>query len=575
MGMKEAYKRFRWSKVMADLYSRVIQEACDTSSTVQADLLGYLFLSGTKRADTVVVEWCHTFIDYFFKNLRKVDVDGGGMLMTLYTSLLPLLFATKLGDMEYWNAFFAQVGAIKRQLKSATESLEDGMEDLSPVTACCIEFIANHWDPFHDTSRPPLPPEENEETESLTENDDIPLKRWENYPAEQTLNFVDLCLRYQARNYLGIFFQQIWARVIESGEYGTSVLYYTSVTKAWPGLIEKFPECRRISRQIFSHAFRSLLLGYVDSEERHVDLQHTMSRLDSIDLVDSLEQCVMISCSPGMTPKPDMLEYIARLAEELARSGEPEQLERIRHIQDNCLDALISFLDLSPLSEEDYSTSSFETCAVFRLLDLCIMCGHRKTEHVLDRCCGPDVYDGAYIRCGLITILKRLPSFLQTRGLSLVDEPYARFAGEIIRKFIDNVLGPSPYPDISLEAWRAMGCGCELCEEHLVPLFPGLENEMQTPYLYSVEVRMGHEDRVHLQSRLRKMRRWGVQLKTKGYPPHTLQIDKPRELDGLIVWFKRLVEVQEILWLLGEPDCQEMVLGHGYEWVINHQACGS
>jgi hypothetical protein len=88
----------RLSLISINRYSRVIQEACDTSTTAQADFLGYLFLSARERHDMTVVEWCHTYIDYFFKNLRKVDVDGvsgifflltrtkGGMLMSLYTS---------------------------------------------------------------------------------------------------------------------------------------------------------------------------------------------------------------------------------------------------------------------------------------------------------------------------------------------------------------------------------------------------------------------------------------------------------------------------------------------------------
>uniref|UniRef100_A0A0W0FMH8 Uncharacterized protein n=1 Tax=Moniliophthora roreri TaxID=221103 RepID=A0A0W0FMH8_MONRR len=546
-GLEEGYKRFGWSEPIEDLLTQAVLN--DVSAVRRGDLLSYMLQAAAKQKDEIAIAWCLQYIDSFFENLQKIEIDDiqtitylvfrsrRDWMLTLCTYVLPLLFATQLDNMELWRTLFAK---LKMQGRFILR-----VDDFSAITNFCIQFLADHWVPLQA----------------------LPLERIEE-PVGRTVDFIHLCLQNNAKHALGAFFQHLWNHVVAHHIQADSAQYYSQITKM-DGLSREFPGLEDILKPVFGHAFQCLLRGYFvsHSENGLMELGEVMDHLCVDDLVDSLEQCI----TPEMAHGSDMLEYIATLANDIcARIGTYEETDRLRRIINKCLSNIIGGLDLSALSEEEHPTFSLESCELFRSLNLLYFLGrHQLAYRVLDRCLScPEIYQPAYI-CGLTAILKRLPSFLQTHGLSLLDEPYAYFAGEVIKKIIQNILGPNPCPKISPAEWKAVGCGCKDCEQYLAPLFPRQLGEEPNDQ-YSVRIRVDYRTERHLKDRLRKTRVWGVSLRTAMDENGrcTLQVDRPQHLNGFVVWLTRLTEVQELLPLLGDDRQQMKVVGKEFEWLI-------
>ncbi|KAF8873512.1 hypothetical protein CPB85DRAFT_587367 [Mucidula mucida] len=79
----------------------------------------------------------------------------------------------------------------------------------------------------------------------------------------------------------------------------------------------------------------------------------------------------------------------------------------------------------------------------------------------IERSCLHQIWSG--------TFLKDLPTFLATQHTSLVAAPYSLFAAEVVKKFTRHVFGPKPSQSVSPQELRAIGCGCAVCDKHLVP----------------------------------------------------------------------------------------------------------
>ncbi|ESK93324.1 hypothetical protein Moror_14530 [Moniliophthora roreri MCA 2997] len=528
-GLEEGYKRFGWSEPIEDLLTQAVLN--DVSAVRRGDLLSYMLQAAAKQKDEIAIAWCLQYIDSFFENLQKIEIDDiqtitylvfrsrRDWMLTLCTYVLPLLFATQLDNMELWRTLFAK---LKMQGRFILR-----VDDFSAITNFCIQFLADHWVPLQA----------------------LPLERIEE-PVGRTVDFIHLCLQNNAKHALGAFFQHLWNHVVAHHIQADSAQYYSQITKM-DGLSREFPGLEDILKPVFGHAFQCLLRDYFvsHSENGLMELGEVMDHLCVDDLVDSLEQwyveqtntlatplTILNSITPEMAHGSDMLEYIATLANDIcARIGTYEETDRLQRIINKCLSKIIGGLDLSALSEEEHPTFSLESCELFRSLNLLYFLGrHQLAYRVLDRCLScPEIYQPAYI-CGLTAVLKRLPSFLQPHGLSLLDEPYAYFAGEVIKKIIQNILGPNPCPKISPAEWKAV------------------KNQM-------------------INIALRKTRVWGVSLRTAMDENGrcTLQVDRPQHLNGFVVWLTRLTEVQELLPLLGDDRQQMKVVGKEFEWLIH------
>ncbi len=202
----------------------------------------------------------------------------------------------------------------------------------------------------------------------------------------------------------------------------------------------------------------------------------------------------------------------------------PEASTNLQIILKLCLAGLIGSFDLSNLTSPHLCSGypyygGGRNHSAMELLKLCFTLQlPADANRVLAQFLAlPKSNEAVYIKSGLVPFLKDLPTFLATQHTSLVAAPYSLFAAEVVKKFTRHVFGPKPSQSVSPQELRAIGCGCAVCDKHLVPFL--------TSNSVTASIREKQKDRIHLEQRLSRTQGWGVIWTTiRHVSPHTLQV---------------------------------------------------
>ncbi|KAF9022458.1 hypothetical protein BDZ89DRAFT_1137300 [Hymenopellis radicata] len=547
-GLISAYQAFDWNK-LKDLYTEGLSQT--VSNSLRGQVIDRLLSTAMEQEDAEKLEV--TELDWVL-NLVRSKTNPTAFLATV---LIPRLHAVQPFDMPFWTAFLTHINEITQSGSPVWDVIE-----LRQLIRSCLERIASNMPPYPVEKKVARPSYLYGYAIGLTTTTEVmsvePIVSL--FELGSRLGLADGCMPVLHRMWAGRDAQKAGA----SAER-TPALYYSSLVPRMEAFLRDKPHLKPCLEPFFGQAVAVLLESYsVYTATFRVALQHSSNAIAVLkgfltaDRVKELAQ--------NRNSLKELAVFVSETLRPQART--PEASTNLQIILKSCLAGLIGSFDLSNLASP-YQSSGYpyyyageRSHAGIELLKLCFTLQlPADANRVLAQFLAlPKSNEAAYIKSGLVPFLKALPTFLATQKTSLVAAPYSLFAAEVVRKFTRHVLGPKPSQSVSLQELRAVGCGCAMCNAHLVPFLTS--NNVQ------VSIREKQKDRTHLEQRLARTQSWGVTWTTLRYgSPHTLQVTKPQRMVALGQWAGNATEGKGLLNVLGNAAQQEQVLGPDYAWV--------
>ncbi|KAF9022471.1 hypothetical protein BDZ89DRAFT_1070638 [Hymenopellis radicata] len=560
-GLLSAYQTFDWNK-LKDFYGEGLSKT--TSSSLRGQVVGRLLLTATEQNNSEVVAWClaqQARVLDTMQTLEAADIEWvlnfaqteSNPTHYLQTVLIPRLHTVQPYEMTVWTALLTRLDEIVR---SGLPSWDVRL--LPQIVKKCLEDIVSVMPPYAVAKTPqPSDPPGGTATTTIKVLSVEPIMTL--FELGSRLGLVEVCMPV---------LQKMWAqRDVQKAAAGDSAdlsptSYYAALVPKMKSFLQDKPRLKRYLEPFFEQAIEVLLPSYLT----HTAVFQTALQYSSNNVFEILKNILTVDHAREIFKKRSVIKEFALFMSDKLRpqARTPEAAANLTDILKWCLARLTRSFDLRSLFTHSL-TYGISGNPGIELLRLCYALQFPAcVDQVVERfpVLPPSPLAKAeYIKSGLLPLLKALPDLLTTHGTSLTAAPYANFAAQVMKMYIEHVLlGPKPLEVASLQDLRAVGCGCPICNVHLVPFLTA--DGVKKHYREKQSVR------THLEQRLARTLRWGVTWTTHRVgSPHTLEVEKPQSMVAHGLWVKNQKDGADLLKILGNAEQQRQTLGSDYESV--------
>ncbi|KAK7025466.1 hypothetical protein VNI00_015994 [Paramarasmius palmivorus] len=519
--LESSYQAFDWGQLQEKYTEAFVNES---SNDLRMKIVDRLLATATSNEDSVVIEWCNTQREESLRTLQKLDireVDSVASLLLskknstqyLRDTFLPHLRTIQPSDVTVWTALLAR-------LQEATEGFcQVDKDEMLQIIQDCVRHLASTAEPF------PTCKKGTGYGYYFGEADTV----------EPILDILRLCIRFNTLDTINGFFTRMWnGRAAQDAAHPQrlALCHYTSLVNRVPAILkDQHPHVKRSCAILFEQAFQLLLPNYQSN------VMTTRAALQNMeDPISALKQWLTADCLKKMDRRSveDLAKWVSNTLRSKATTQESQT--QVREALELCLRRAVGAFDVLTLG----GYSPYSTSSGIDLLEFCftIQLPSRVNIVLAKFLQPPKAREPDYIKKGLVSVLKGLPGFLDKHKHSLRQPPFSIFAAEVTRGFIRHVLGQKPAEAVPINELKAVGCGCIVCNRHLIPFLIGQDKILSVREKQSV--------RTHIEQR----------------------IEKPQRLVAMGQWPSHQIEAQAILKILGSTEDQQQILGKDYHWVV-------